>query len=565
MNFSDVWRALGRAWAFGRHIPPGKILRRAALRVRRAALSRMGAPPDAPPPPMAAQPPLPIFPARTGALTLDGDAHAFTFLGRTEIMRGRVDWRAPGPAGNLQLWRMNLHAMEWLEGVDDATLKASVADWIAANPVTAPNAWSDAWSAYTLSIRVVVWMQQIARRAMPPRDDALTSLAAQIRFLERNLETDLGGNHLVKNIKALLWASAFFDGPEAARWRRLGLSLLAAALKEQVLPDGMHFERSPSYHGQVFADFLECRAALGVQGAPHALDEALARMAGVVADLSHPDRRVAEFNDSGLSMAYAPAVCLDAFAAQFGAKPAQRDEIALPDAGYFGLRTQDTYFIADCGRIGPDDLPAHAHGDVLSFEWSVGGRRVVVDPGVFEYYQGARRQASRSAASHNTLCFAGADQADFFGAFRVGRRPNVEVRNLAFSPGMLTLEGSHDGFRILPGAPRPVRRFEASGQGLKITDRIEGKPDRPATIGFLLHPDVAVTADGAALRLTLGDRSIRVESGAPMAVHEAVWWPDMGAQIRTKRILVSVEPGSREVITTFAIEPTGPQRAQKPT
>ena len=565
MIFSDGWRALGRAWAFGRHIPPGRILRRAALRVRRAARGRIGASPEAPPPPVAAQPPRPIFPARASALTLGGDARTFTFLGRTEIMRGGIDWRAPGPAGNLQLWRMNLHAMEWLEAVDDATFSASVADWIAANPVTARNAWSDSWSAYTLSIRTVVWMQQIARRPALANAEALESLAAQIRFLERNLETDLGGNHLVKNIKALLWASAFFEGPEAARWRRLGLSLLGAALTEQVLPDGMHFERSPSYHGQVFADFLECRAALGAKAAPRALDDVLARMAGVVADLSHPDGRVAEFNDSGLSMAYTPGVCLDAFAAQFGDKPAPRAEISLPNAGYFGLRTQDTTFIADCGRIGPDDLPAHAHGDVLSFEWSVGGRRVVVDPGVFEYYQGARRQASRSAASHNTLCFKDADQADFFGAFRVGRRPNVELRSLVFSPGVLTLEGSHDGFRNLPGAPRHVRRFEASEQSLKITDRIEGKPNRAASIGFLLHPDVAVTADGPALRLTFGDRSIRVASGAPMAVHEAVWWPDMGAQFPTKRILMSVEPGVREVITTLAIEPTGPQRTQKPT
>lgn len=565
MNFSDGWRALGRAWAFGRHIPPSKIFRRAALRVRRAARARLGAPPDGPPPPLAAGPPQPIFPARAGGLTIEGDARTFTFLGRAQIMRDRMDWRAPGPAGNLQLWRMNLHAMEWLESVDDATFSTSVADWIAANPVTAPNAWSDAWSAYTLSIRALVWMQQISRRPALAQREILASLAAQIRFLERNLETDLGGNHLVKNIKALLWASAFFDGPEAARWRRLGLSLLSAALKEQVLPDGMHFERSPSYHGQVFADFLECRAALGAKTTPRALDEALARMAGVVADLRHPDGRIAQFNDAGLSMAYPPGVCLDAFAAQFGDKPAPRDHIRLPDAGYFGLRTQDTTFIADCGRIGPDDLPAHSHGDVLSFEWSVDGRRVVVDPGVFEYAPGARRRASRAAASHNTLCFADADQADFFGAFRVGRRPNVELRRLAFSTGALTLEGSHDGFRTLPGAPRPVRLFEASAQGLKITDRIEGKPDRLATIGFLLHPDVTVTADGAALRLAIAARTIRYESGAPMAVVDAIWWPDMGAEIATKRILVSVEPGVREVITIFTIEPIGPQRAQKPT
>ena len=30
-------------------------------------------------------------------------------------------------------------------------------------------------------------------------------------FLRNNLELDIQGNHLIKNIKALLWASSFFD------------------------------------------------------------------------------------------------------------------------------------------------------------------------------------------------------------------------------------------------------------------------------------------------------------------------------------------------------------------
>ena len=85
---------------------------------------------------------------------------------------------------------------------------------------------------------------------------------AQMNFLKSNLELDIGGNHLVKNIKALLWASQFFEGPEADRWRELGLKLLRKAIEEQVTPDGAHFELSPAYHVQVFADLLECYSVL---------------------------------------------------------------------------------------------------------------------------------------------------------------------------------------------------------------------------------------------------------------------------------------------------------------
>ena len=122
-------------------------------------------------------------------------------------------------------------------------------------------------------------------------------------------------------------------------------------------------------------------------------------------------------------MSYPPAQCLDAFAKLTGERPVQQGVFAYPQSGYFGLALGHNVFIADCGPIGPDALPGHGHGDVLSFEWSVGGRRVIVDQGVYEYVDGARRRTARSAMSHNTLCIEGFDQAEFFGDFRVGRRP----------------------------------------------------------------------------------------------------------------------------------------------
>ena len=52
------------------------------------------------------------------------DGEAFTFLGRSHRMGGRVDWTAPSLAAKDQLWRMNLHYMEYLEEVDDARFLA---------------------------------------------------------------------------------------------------------------------------------------------------------------------------------------------------------------------------------------------------------------------------------------------------------------------------------------------------------------------------------------------------------------------------------------------------------
>lgn len=550
-----------RMIAFVRHIPMRKLARRVHLDVRRRIGDRLGHRPARlnGKPTRAAAVPAPLFSPRPCPITAKGNTLSFKFLNRNvETSAVAIDWNAPSRAPADQLWRMNLHYMEYLEGVDAKLWQQLVAGWIAENPQTLSGVWRDSWNSYALSLRVVVLMQELQRRgttlshALVEKVEA--SIVDQLRFLEDNLETDLCGNHLIKNIKALIWASAFFGGAEARRWRKIGLDLLTGELVRQILADGMHDERSASYHAQVFADLLECRHALGFDPMAGQLDDALTRMAQVTADLTHPDGGPVLFNDAGLSMAYAPSECLDVYAQLAGQRPLPRPVIALSNAGYFGVRYHRHYFLADCGRIAPDDLPAHGHGDVLSFEWSVNGKRLIVDQGVFEYIAGERRQRARSAASHNTLCIVGADQADFFGSFRCGRRPNVAVRDYEARSDGFMLVGSHDGFRNLEGAPIHVRRFDVDERRVRIADRLEGASKHAARIGLLLHPEVQVTMQDGRAVLSNGDASARVVCNKPIVLEDAVWWPDMGLELPTRRLVMGYEPGDSEVETRLEIQ-----------
>jgi uncharacterized heparinase superfamily protein len=539
-----LWRDLVRRWQFARHIPPRQIAARALRTARRKWETRFPQQRSGSGARFVHQPPLPVFAPREVAVEQTSTGWRFGFLGREVAMAGDIDWRLPADDPATQLWRMNLHYMEWLEALDAETGLAAIRSWIAANPPYTRESWSDSWNSYTLSLRVVCWMQFVARHRIADAYDVAQSLCEQLDVLTRHLETDIGGNHLIKNIKAVIWGAAALDCPQAGEWRDTGRALLDAELKRQILPDGMHYELSPSYHAQVFADLLECHHALGSRSP---LATALAKMASAAAMLQHPDGGPAQFNDAGLTMCYTPGECLAVYERLTG--KAAVPVTALPDAGYYRFETPHFSLIADGGRIGPDDLPAHAHGDIGNFELSAGQHRMIVDQGVFEYVDGPKRRLSRSTAAHNTICVGDRDQADFFGAFRCGARPaQVDAKTDADS---LTLrwQVAHD----LPAMAE--RRFDVTDDTIHISDRIDGIEFEVITAALLFHPDCKVSVTGASATITRNGWSLHIEATAPLTAEPAVWWPDMGVEHPTTRLRLTFPPGCLESALAIRVLP----------
>jgi uncharacterized heparinase superfamily protein len=568
------WRdRADRTWQTLRRVPPRQLLRRVELLARYRLMDLVPAGDGEASPPMPApMPPLPPFAPRPDLVrpVVGGLRLRLPWGERTVPLpiAWTPDAASEAPADTSARADLNnLQFMEFLESVeDDAWFMALIDDWIAGNPRRSPGSWRYAWRPYNLSVRVVVWMQELAQRR-GRLDSAflartLHSLAEQLRFLERHLETDLHGNHLIKNLRALLWAGAFFQGPEAERWRRLGQDLLADELDEQILADGMHYERSPAYHCQVLNDFLDIRQALPARNAPHCalydrLDAVLARMGEVAGLLCHPDGGIALFNDGGLGMARAPRELRAAAARLAGTVLATIEgPFALPAAGYWGLRRGGDYLILDCGPLGPAYLSGHGHGDALSFEWSTGGRRIIVDQGTYQYAAGDRRRQSRSTLAHNTVSVDGAEQSDLYGAFRCGRRAETEV--LAWRPqgdGFL-FEGTHDGFAVLPGAPRHRRRIEARPGELRLLDRVLGEGVHRAEARFLLHPDCTVRLAGAkhgefTARIARDGVEVELSTNAPIRAVPAEWYPDLYRALPTQRLIVPVPPGETGLACTL--------------
>ena len=472
----------------------------------------------------------------------------FNFLNQSHDLGRPVDWHRAELNKGTRLWKLHLHYFDWIDALTDVNLVELVDDWIEHNPPYRAGYWLDGWNSYAISIRVVSWMGELARRrsSLDARfvDRLEHELHMQLQFLLNNLELDIGGNHVIKNIKALYWGSRYFNSSFANLMEIQADRLLAKELDRQILADGFHFELSPAYHSQVFADLLDVWRLMNVGVLQKRLSLVLASMAQVVADMTHPDEYISLFNDGGLTMTHPPAQVLAAYSLVLGkSAPTAQRFTSYSSAGYYIYRGSKYLLIYDAGRVGPDGLPAHSHGDIFSFELSVACDRFIVDAGVYEYNSGDQRSRSRSTAMHNTLTLDDIDQCEFWDAFRMGRRAQVQVNEVCVSAKYLIVDAEHNGYSHLHGKPRHRRRIESSFDGLvRVYDEVIGGSGQQVISRLLLHPSVNIERLDP-YRLILHRGSMSVEFAAEvvsLSIEKSVWWPDFGKEEETYMLVIQL-------------------------
>lgn len=394
----------------------------------------------------------------------------FAFLNDERDLGQPVDWAQPGPS---RLWTYHLHYMEWAWSFathpDRAWARSAFARLWSTWDASAPFGRGDAWSPYVASLRAWVlcgvYSSLIAGSGVQPAVDA--SLRRHARFLRWHVEHDVGGNHLVKNLKALIGLGVFLGD---ARLVARSSEQLQRQLAVQVLADGGHYERSPSYHCQVLGDLIDVAGLLATSERPAipGLDRAVEAMRQWLGLMLLPDGDVPLFNDSVL----VGRLRLDAL--RPGPAAVERLTV-LPQSGYVVMRPDEhMHLVADIGDPCPPDLPAHAQADCLSFELAVGGRRVVVDAGTSTYAAGPERAYERSTAAHNTVTIDGADQTEVWSVFRAARLARARIERADDDGHTITVTGSHDGYRRLPGHPVHRRTWTASPTAVTITDEVLG-------------------------------------------------------------------------------------------
>ena len=474
--------------------------------------------------------PAPVVPQQPSALK----AGCFMFLSETRKLGSNPDWDAPGAS---RLWRYNLHYFDWLwsllpeNAADWQTARDLTLDWIARHP---PTRDACGWEPYPTSLRLLNWtllfgIRHRERTAADPvlSEALLESLHRQVIWLESNLETHIQANHLLENLAALACARTIFVWDGSRDMKQRILPLLERELDEQILGDGMHYERSPMYHLRMLW-LIDALRATCLASMHKRLEAASCNMRRALALLRHPDGDIPLLNDSALGV----------YADGWTNELASDGPWALPDAGYYGCRTSGDFVVIDAGPMGPDHQPGHAHADFFSFELSLGGQRVVTDTGVGTYETSAERAYDRSTAAHNTVEVAGGDSVEVWGAFRVGRRVKPKVNTWLPESNRFVLDAEHHGYSHLPSRAIHRRRFFWQAGVFEIADEIMVQRETEAVARLHLAPGVKVTLEGSTAKCQLDGMRFRIEieGAAVLSLEHSIYHPSFN-QMLTRSVL----------------------------
>jgi uncharacterized heparinase superfamily protein len=471
-----------------------------------------------------------------------GGDFRFIFLSKLkEFPNGQIDWVSRDMP---KLWRYNLHYFDYLQDAHRSMRNKYylISDWIEHNP---PGT-EDAWEPYTASLRIVNWVKfflSLPSISFENREGGeensqelkhglakskwLESLYQQALWLERNIEYHILANHYLKNGVALFFAGMYFEGVDADRWIKKGLKILREELEEQFLADGGHYEQSPMYHSICVIDYLDVLNLIRNSQTAISAEETAQLRQRVTASLNFlndiclPDNEIPLFNDSAFGIAPTPNQIFDYARRVIGYEPPVRPTgLAIyeqSESGYYICRNGEDAIIIDCGQIGPDYQPGHAHCDTLSYELAINGRRVIIDSGVFDYEASPERAYARSTRAHNTVVVDGEEQSEIWGVFRVARRAKpIRASFKKQVDGSVMFEGAHDGYARLPGKPIHTRHVSYDGQGSwVIKDVLEGRGMHRMESYIHIHPDFQVAQSGASIRVI-------EPSGSTMAIVEAL-------------------------------------------
>lgn len=455
---------------------------------------------------------------------------------RVNNLANPSDIKVPWELSRLQ-WLLPVGQAYVLEGGDERALFARtiIEEWMVANPVCQGVNWICAMDVALRAISIC-WLFQVFKDSPSWRDSEflerlVKTLILHGRFIETNLEyADVNGNHLTSDLAGLTVIGVALGGGGLARkWLSLSWRLLTKELPLQVPADGVCREGSLPYHRLVAELFLLPALARRNVGLPVETTylQRLTAMADFTGAASRPDGEIPIWGDADdgralplgtqplndhrylvetLSSLDTPpkSPAFDETLWWLGAgdgTPADRPaptSCAFVDSGAYILRGDDDHIFVDAGPVGMAGRGGHGHNDCLSFEASLEGVRLIVDPGCYVYTADWQaRNRFRGTVAHNTPQVDGAEinritRWDWLWYLENDAIP--DIRHWSTSDDIDILVAAHSGYRRLASPVTPVRAvmLEKSTHRLFVADGFTGDGEHSVRIPLTFAPGIIV-------------------------------------------------------------------------
>ena len=455
--------------------------------------------------------------------------------------------------------------------------------WQRENPYPIGVNWA---SSLEVAFRSLSWFWTYfligGSKSKPPGfdDQYLRAQALNGRHIERYLSTYFSANtHLMGEGVALFFLGTLLPQLKSAEhWQKLGWRIVLDEARNQVRPDGFHFEQSSYYHVYAIDLFLHAAVLAMNNGValPQDFEQKIQRMLDALLQLGHTGSVPRFGDDDGgrlfdgrrnrtehlLDPLATGAILFGrgdfktaahglreetlwllgtAGAAEFDrleAKELERRSSALPNTGVYVMSDPQVETTLDAGPLGAG-TGGHGHADALSIVMADRQGPLLIDSGTLEYVgHGPERNQYRGTSAHNTLVVDDRDQSDAKGPFAWSSLPSAKAEKWINGETFDLFVGSHDGFRRLP-QPVTHRRwvFSLKAEFVLVRDIAEGEGKHRLDLYWHFAPELRSQDRGSEAfldtRRERGLLTIPVERhGWAQDVRQGSWSPAYGKSER---------------------------------
>lgn len=424
------------------------------------------------------------------------------------VFTEKIDWNHV-PSGDVE-WPYMLNRHRYWIALGQASvltggecyaerLCRQIEDWIDRNPLPGDPAGSLNWRSIEAGLRGTNWTKAVSYILDSPflTGELLCKFLLSLHTHAAYLAASFNGwknisNWGVLESCGLLHIARFLpEFRQSGEWTALALARMNATASLQILPDGMHWEQSPTYHHEVLHCYLEmlhlCHS--GGLRADEAATDAVHRMARASLDASRPDRRQTMTGDSdsldiSTVIAAAALIFKDPVlrfgggdcpgydnAWLFGAAGLRQYERLGPElppllsrpfpySGNYCMRSgwdeQALFLLLRCAPLGG----GHGHADSLHIDLYAYGKELLTDLGRYSYSnEEPLRTKLKRPSAHNTTVVDETDFTEILDTWEFGHIAFPAGVRWISQPDFDYAEASHDGYRRLEDPVYPRRRI----------------------------------------------------------------------------------------------------------